>query len=108
MSPRRHPANPVWLPVPRSDWDCHHGFNPGGIYHQGLFHMFYAPRGWTGSAGSDCGQPGRSGLAPMAFSGAGLQAETEARGVEDPRLLAFILFSRLISASKPRGLQLTA
>ncbi|RLG43750.1 MAG: glycosidase, partial [Thermoproteota archaeon] len=40
MKLQRHPANPILLPDPTSDWECYNVFNPGVLYHNGLFHMF--------------------------------------------------------------------
>jgi predicted GH43/DUF377 family glycosyl hydrolase len=36
---------PVFLPEPTSPWECYNVFNPGVIYHNGLFHMFYRAQG---------------------------------------------------------------
>ena len=41
MELTRHPDNPILLPEPASPWECTNVFNPGVLYHNGLFHMFY-------------------------------------------------------------------
>ena len=53
MKLSRHPANPVLLPVPESDWECYNVFNPGVLYYQGLFHMYYRAQGldWVSRIG---------------------------------------------------------
>ena len=45
MRLQRHPSNPVLLPDPASDWECYNVFNPGVVYDDGLFHMFYRAQG---------------------------------------------------------------
>ena len=42
---QRHPANPLLLPDPASDWECYNVFNPAVIHHNGLFHMHYRAQG---------------------------------------------------------------
>jgi len=84
----RHPANPILLPDPASDWECYHVFNPGVLYHNGLFHMFYRAQGldWVSRIGYAVSEDGvhwnrlrRPVLEPV--------DGTDSRGVEDPRVL---------------------
>jgi beta-1,2-mannobiose phosphorylase / 1,2-beta-oligomannan phosphorylase len=88
FSLQRHPHNPVLLPDPTSDWECYNVFNPGVIYHNGLFHMFYRAQGldWVSRIGYAVSPDGlhwnrlrRPVLAPSDGS--------DSRGVEDPRLV---------------------
>jgi predicted GH43/DUF377 family glycosyl hydrolase len=87
MKLQRHPVNPILLPDPTSDWECYNVFNPGVIYHHGLFHMFYRAQGldWVSRIGYAVSQDGitwnrlrRPVLEPV--------DGTDSRGVEDPRL----------------------
>lgn len=84
---QRHPANPILLPDPTSDWECYNVFNPGVIYHNGLFHMCYRAQGldWISRIGYAVSVDGvhwnrlrRPVLEPV--------DRTDSRGVEDPRL----------------------
>jgi predicted GH43/DUF377 family glycosyl hydrolase len=88
MQLERHPANPVLLPDPASDWECYNVFNPGVICHNGLFHMFYRAQGldWVSRIGYAVSEDGvhwnrlrRPVLEPSDGS--------DSRGVEDPRLV---------------------
>jgi beta-1,2-mannobiose phosphorylase / 1,2-beta-oligomannan phosphorylase len=45
MKFQRHPNNPFLLPDPTSAWECYNVFNPGVLYHDGLFHMYYRAQG---------------------------------------------------------------
>jgi beta-1,2-mannobiose phosphorylase / 1,2-beta-oligomannan phosphorylase len=45
MKFQRHPNNPILLPDPTSAWECYNVFNPGVLYHDGLFHMYYRAQG---------------------------------------------------------------
>jgi predicted GH43/DUF377 family glycosyl hydrolase len=73
MKLQRHSANPIFFPDLTSDWECYNVFNPGVLYHNGLFHMFYRAQGldWVS----------RIGYAVSAEGG------VDSRGVEDPRLV---------------------
>ncbi len=84
----RHPANPILLPDPTSDWECANVFNPAVIYHNGLFHMHYRAQGldWISRIGYAVSADGvhwnrmrRPVLAPL--------DGTDSRGIEDPRVL---------------------
>jgi predicted GH43/DUF377 family glycosyl hydrolase len=84
---QRHPANPVLLPDPASDWECYNVFNPAVVYHNGLFHMLYRAQGldWVSRIGYAVSEDGvhwnrlrRPVLEPV--------DGTDSRGVEDPRV----------------------
>ncbi len=83
----RHPANPIVLPDPASDWESRNVFNPSVVHHNGLFHMHYRAQGldWVSRIGYAVSQDGivwnrlrRPVLEPADAA--------EARGVEDPRV----------------------
>lgn len=85
---QRHPANPILLPDPTSDWETYNVFNPSVIYHNGLFHMHYRAQGldWVSRIGYATSMDGvhwnrmrRPVLEP--------RDESEGRGVEDPRVV---------------------
>jgi len=87
MRLQRHPAGPVLLPDPTSDWECYNVFNPAVIHHNGLFHMFYRAQGldWVSRIGYAVSADGvqwnrlrRPILEP--------HDGTDSRGVEDPRV----------------------
>jgi predicted GH43/DUF377 family glycosyl hydrolase len=87
MNLQRHPANPLLLPDPASDWETHNVFNPSVIYHAGLFHMHYRAQGldWisrigyaVSTDGVDWNRLRRPVLEP--------HNNADARGVEDPRV----------------------
>jgi predicted GH43/DUF377 family glycosyl hydrolase len=83
----RHPASPILLPDPASNWECYNVFNPSVIYHDGLFHMHYRGQGldWVSRIGYAVSEDGVQWnrlrypvLEPV--------DEMDARGVEDPRV----------------------
>lgn len=83
----RHPANPILVPDPLNDWEALNVFNPGVVYHQGLFHMFYRAQGLDfvstiGYAVSSDGIHFNKLHNPVFFP----QGREENRGVEDPRI----------------------
>lgn len=87
MELQRHASNPILLPIPESNWESHNVFNPGVIYHNGLFHMYYRAQGldWISRIGYAVSDDGvrwnrmrEPLLAPI--------DRLEARGLEDPRL----------------------
>lgn len=89
MKLQRHPANPILLPNPTSDWECYNVFNPAVIHHNGLFHMHYRAQGldWIsriGYAVSTDGIHWNRLTAPVLAPHDG----TDSRGVEDPRVTA--------------------
>jgi predicted GH43/DUF377 family glycosyl hydrolase len=88
MKLQRHPANPILLPDPTSDWECTNVFNPGVLHHNDLFHMFYRAQGldWVSRIGYAVSKDGvhwnrlrRPVLEPV--------DGTDSRGVEDPRVV---------------------
>lgn len=84
---RRHPRNPLLLPIPSSDWESYNVFNPSVIYHDGLFHMFYRAQGldWISRIGYAVSRDGVSWnrlRQPVLFP----LDSAESRGVEDPRV----------------------
>ena len=84
---RRHPRNPVFLPIPDSDWESYNVFNPGVIYQDGLFHMFYRAQGldWISRIGYAVSRDGVNWnrLRQPVFTPFD---RLDARGVEDPRV----------------------
>ncbi len=89
MKLQRHPHNPVLLPDPSSPWECYNVFNPGVLYHNLLFHMFYRAQGldWVSRIGYAVSQDGihwnrlrQPVISPV--------DACDSRGVEDPRLVA--------------------
>jgi len=85
---QRHPANPILLPDPTSDWECSNVFNPGVIHHNGLFHMFYRAQGldWVSRIGYAVSQ---DGVRWNRLRGPVLEPlnGSDSRGVEDPRVV---------------------
>lgn len=88
MKLERYSQNPILLPDPTSDWECYNVFNPGVLYHNGLFHMYYRAQGldWTSRIGYAVSADGihwnrmrRPVLEPVDGS--------DSRGVEDPRVV---------------------
>ena len=89
MDLQRHPANPILLPDPTSDWETYNVFNPSVVYHNGLFHLHYRAQGldWVSRIGYAVSMDGvhwnrlrRPVLSP--------QDASDSRGVEDPRVTA--------------------
>jgi predicted GH43/DUF377 family glycosyl hydrolase len=88
MKLQRHPANPILLPDPASDWECYNVFNAGVLHHNALFHMFYRAQGldWVSRIGYAVSVDGvhwnrlrRPVLEPHDGS--------DSRGVEDARVV---------------------
>jgi predicted GH43/DUF377 family glycosyl hydrolase len=88
MRLERHPASPILLPNPASDWECYNVFNPAVIHHNGLFHMHYRAQGldWISRIGYAVSEDGvhwnrlrQPVLQPHDTS--------DSRGVEDPRVV---------------------
>jgi predicted GH43/DUF377 family glycosyl hydrolase len=79
---------PVFLPDPTSDWETYNVFNPGVIYDEGLFKMWYRAQGldWISRIGFAISEDGvhwnRMKLPVMDIS-SGL----DSRGLEDPRVV---------------------
>jgi predicted GH43/DUF377 family glycosyl hydrolase len=88
MKLQRHPANPILLPDPTSDWENYNVFNPSVIFHNNLFHMHYRAQGldWISRIGYAVSLDGirwnRLGSPVLEPEGV-----LETRGVEDPRLV---------------------
>ena len=84
---QRHPDNPILRPNPLNDWEALNVFNPGVIYHNNLFHMFYRAQGldYVSHIGYAVSSDGAhfNRLQQPVFSP---ELEDEKRGVEDPRL----------------------
>ncbi len=87
MKLQRHPANPIMLPDPASDWECYNVFNASVIFHNDLFHMHYRAQGldWVSRIGYAVSEDGvqwnrlrQPVLSPIDAS--------DSRGVEDPRV----------------------
>ncbi len=79
---------PVFIPDPLSSWECEHVFNPGVVYHRGLFHMFYRAQGLDlvsriGYAVSEDGIHWNRLRSPVLVP----EDPREAWGVEDPRVV---------------------
>ncbi len=83
----RHPANPILLPDTTSGWECYNVFNPSVIYHDGLFHMHYRAQGldWVSRIGYAISEDGVH-WNRLRFPVLEPVDETDARGVEDPRV----------------------
>jgi predicted GH43/DUF377 family glycosyl hydrolase len=88
MKLKRHPDSPVLLPNLVSEWECYNVFNPGVIYHNELFHMFYRAQGldWISRIGYAVSEDGIrwNRFQQPIFSP---QDGSDSRGVEDPRIV---------------------
>ncbi len=89
MKLHRHPANPILLPDPTSDWEAVNVFNPAVIHEDGLFHMYYRAQGSDrvsriGYAVSKDGITWNRLRRPILEP----SNETDSQGVEDPRVTA--------------------
>lgn len=96
---KRHAANPILTPNPLSTWEALNVFNPGVLYHQGLFHMFYRAQGLDyvshiGYALSEDGVHFNQLRAPVVSPA----NPEENRGVEDPRITFLAEENRFIMA----------
>ncbi len=85
---KRVSETPILLPELTSSWECAHVFNPGVIYHRGLFHMFYRAQGLDqisriGYAISENGIHWNRSRHPVLVP----SYSYEAWGVEDPRVV---------------------
>jgi predicted GH43/DUF377 family glycosyl hydrolase len=85
----RYHGNPVLLPDPTTDWECYNVFNPGVLFDNGLFHMFYRAQGldWIsriGYAVSEDGLHWNRLRHPIVQPSMG---RLDSRGVEDPRVV---------------------
>jgi len=108
MKLQRHPNNPILKPVMWNEWEALNVFNPGVIYHNGLFHMFYRAQGLDyvsriGYAVSEDGVHFKRLAQPLLEP----QDEWETRGLEDPRITFLEDERRFImayTAYSPRGI----
>lgn len=87
MQLQRCAVNPLLMPEPLHKWEALNVFNPGVIYHNGLFHMFYRAQGYDyvstiGYAVSVDGLKWNRLTEPV-FTPTSLE---DYRGVEDPRI----------------------
>lgn len=95
----RHSANPILVPDPLNHWEALNVFNPGVVYHQGLFHMFYRAQGldYVSTIGYAVSQDGihfNKLRQPILHP----QGSDENRGVEDPRITFLSDENRFIMA----------
>ena len=108
MKLQRHPNNPILKPVMWNEWESLNVFNPGVIYYNGLFHMFYRAQGLDyvsriGYAVSEDGAHFKRLAQPLLEP----QDEWETRGIEDPRITYLEDEQRFImayTAYSPRGI----
>jgi predicted GH43/DUF377 family glycosyl hydrolase len=101
---QRHPENPLLRPNPLNEWEALNVFNPGVIYHNNLFHMFYRAQGLDyvsriGYAVSSNGVHFNRLQQPLFYP----EREYEKRGVEDPRLTYLECEGRFIMAYTAYG-----
>jgi len=95
----RHPANPILVPDPLNHWEALNVFNPGVIFHNGLFHMLYRAQGLDyvsriGYAVSRDGVHFNRLRDPILAP----QDAYESRGIEDPRITFLSDENRFIMA----------
>ncbi|MBC7222057.1 glycosidase [Candidatus Bipolaricaulota bacterium] len=103
---KRVSESPILLPDPLSDWECAHVFNPGVIYHRGLFHMFYRAQGMDlvsriGYAVSEDGIHWNRLRSPVLVPA----SSNEAWGVEDPRVVEIegVFYMTYTAFGPPKG-----
>lgn len=87
MKLQRHPANPLLLPDPTSDWETYNVFNPSVIHHDGLFHMHYRAQGmdWISRIGYAVSADGIT-WNRLRRPVLDVHDVSDARGLEDPRV----------------------
>jgi predicted GH43/DUF377 family glycosyl hydrolase len=87
MRLQRHPDSPILLPNPLHEWEARNVFNPGVVYHNNLFHLFYRAQGpdYVSRLGYAISQDGVH-FNRMVDPLLGPQDEWETRGIEDPRI----------------------
>lgn len=87
MHLKRHPANPILLPEPASDWETYNVFNPSVIFHNGLFHMHYRAQGldWVSRIGYAVSKDGIH-WNRLREPVLGPRDASDNRGIEDPRV----------------------
>jgi predicted GH43/DUF377 family glycosyl hydrolase len=108
MRLKRVAGNPLLKPNPLNSWESLNVFNPGVIYHNDLFHMFYRAQGvdYVSSIGYAVSEDGHrfNRLTQPVLTG---QDEWETRGVEDPRITYLADENRFImayTAYSPKGI----
>lgn len=84
-------SNPVLEPNPAHDWESHKVFNPGAVYHEGKYHLFYRASGigadWHSALGyavSEDGEHFERFNTPLLDRDP--ENPLEFRGLEDPRI----------------------
>jgi len=84
---KRHPESPVLRPNPFVPWEALNVFNPGVVYHNGLFHMFYRAQGidFTSSIGYAVSADGLH-FAKLDKPVFAPSSREDYRGVEDARI----------------------
>jgi len=95
----RHPANPILTPDPLNPWEALNVFNPGVVFHNDLFHMFYRAQGMDyvshiGYAVSKDGIQFNRLRDPIISP----TSKFEKRGIEDPRITFLAEENRFIMA----------
>jgi predicted GH43/DUF377 family glycosyl hydrolase len=87
MQLTRCKENPILTPALDSEWECYNVFNPGVIFHNGLFHMFYRAQGvdWVSRIGYAVSS---NGICWNRMRNPVLEPQdsSDARGVEDARI----------------------
>ncbi len=95
----RHPDNPILVPDPLNAWESLNVFNPGVVFHEGLFHMLYRAQGLDyvsriGYAVSNDAVHFNRLRNPILVP----EGAYETRGVEDPRITYLPKEGRFIMA----------
>lgn len=112
MKLQRHPANPLLLPDPASDWETYNVFNPSVIYHNNLFHMHYRAQGldWISRIGYAVSTDGIN-WNRMQHPVMGPCDSSDSRGLEDPRVTEiegrFYMCYTAYSSEVPAGVKST-
>ena len=84
----RSPKNPILKPIKSHSWESRKVYNPGVIFHNNRYHLYYRAMGkkWFSSIGygvSADGESFRRNMKPLLT----VENDSEARGLEDPRLV---------------------
>src|SRR3989344_2962353 len=84
----RSPKNPILKPEENHDWESLKVYNPGAIYDNGEYHLFYRARGrdWVSRIGYAWSLDGEN-FTRQAISLIDIRDNTETKGVEDPRMV---------------------
>ena len=88
MKLQRHPASPILLPDPSSEWESANVLNPAVIHHDGLFHMHYRAQGldWVSRIGYAVSADGVQ-WNRLRNPVLGPRDGSDSRGIEDPRVV---------------------